>query len=159
MSDAWKEDFPVDWADDHYVTRREFTKSLVLVSCAAFAANGALVAMDRLTPNRTGPETPVPLGPDGGLPVGGSRVFLFDGEPCLLVRIAKAQFAAYSQKCTHLGCPVLYRAKEGDLQCPCHEGYFSLEDGRVLSGPPPRPLPRVELEMKEDGLWARRLVP
>ena len=37
---AWKDDFPVAWVDDHYVTRREFTKSLVLVSCAAFGANG-----------------------------------------------------------------------------------------------------------------------
>ena len=41
---AWKDDFPISWVDDHYVTRREFTKSLVLVSCAAFCANGALVA-------------------------------------------------------------------------------------------------------------------
>ena len=45
---AWKDDFPVSWVDDHYVTRREFTKSLVLVSCAAFCANGALVAMGSL---------------------------------------------------------------------------------------------------------------
>jgi len=158
MTEAWKEDFPVAWADDHYVTRREFTKSLLLVSCAAFAANGALVAMDCLTPKKTTPPAPVPLGRDGGIPVGGWRVFLFDGEPCMLVRLGADRFVAYSQKCTHLGCPVLYRPKEGDLQCPCHEGYFSAEDGRVLSGPPPRALPKVELERKEDGLWARRMV-
>ena len=26
---AWKDDFPISWVDDHFVTRREFTKSLV----------------------------------------------------------------------------------------------------------------------------------
>ena len=49
---VWKDDFPISWVDDHYVTRREFTKSLVLVSCAAFCANGALVAMGALEKRR-----------------------------------------------------------------------------------------------------------
>ena len=51
---AWKDDFPISWVDDHYVTRREFTKSLVLVSCAAFCANGALVAMGAWEKSRAG---------------------------------------------------------------------------------------------------------
>ena len=40
------------------------------------------------------------------------------------------------------------------LHCPCHEGFFNAEDGKVISGPPPRPLPRVELERRGDELWA-----
>lgn len=158
MSDmpAWKDDFPISWVDDHYVTRREFTKSLVLLSCAAFCANGALVAMEAIEKHRSA-EKPAPrmVARVPELPVGASRIFEFPaGEPCLLVRIAEDRFVAYSQKCTHLGCPVVYRAQGCKLYCPCHEGYFSPEDGKVLAGPPPRPLPRVELQRRGDELWA-----
>ncbi|HEV3026629.1 MAG TPA: Rieske (2Fe-2S) protein [Planctomycetota bacterium] len=154
---AWKHDFPVSWADDHYVTRREFTKSLVLVSCAASVANGALVAMGEME-KRRGPEhlEPRKIASVHELPVGASRVFGFPGpeDPCLLVRLDADRFVAFRQKCTHLGCPVLYRKESGKLHCPCHEGYFSAEDGKVLAGPPPRPLPRIELLQKGDELWA-----
>jgi Rieske Fe-S protein len=154
---AWKDDFPISWVDDSYVTRREFTKSLVLVSCSAFCANGALVAMDAYAKGKA-PESAAPLkiGKVADLPVGASRVFEYPsaGEPCLLVRLAADRYVAFAQKCTHLGCPVLYRKESGKLHCPCHEGYFSAEDGRVLAGPPPRPLPKVDIQAKGDELWA-----
>jgi nitrite reductase/ring-hydroxylating ferredoxin subunit len=154
---AWKDDFPVAWADDHFVTRREFTKSLVLVSCAAFAANGALVAIGARERLRgSGPFEPRRVASVADVPPGGSLVFDFPepGDRCLLLRLDSDRFVALGQKCTHLGCPVLYRHEEKKLHCPCHEGYFSAEDGRVLSGPPPRPLPRIQLERRGDDLWA-----
>jgi Rieske Fe-S protein len=70
------------------------------------------------------------------------------------VRLDADRFVAFAQKCTHLGCPVLYRQESRQLHCPCHEGYFNAEDGKVIAGPPPRPLPRIELERKGDELWA-----
>src|SRR6185295_960758 len=152
---AWKEDFPISWGDDSYVTRRGFTKSLVLVSCAMSCANGALVAREALE-RRAAPASlaPMRIGSVQGLPIGGSRVFEYGGEPCLLIRLDADRTAAYGQKCTHLGCPVLYRKETKKLHCPCHEGYFNAEDGKVLAGPPPRPLPRVTLERRGDDLWA-----
>lgn len=154
---AWKEDFPISWGDDSYVTRREFTKSLVLVSCATFCANGALVAREAME-RRAAPEpvSPMKIGGFGDLAVGASRIFEFPraGEPCLLIRLDADRYAAYGQKCTHLGCPVLYRKETKKLHCPCHEGYFNAEDGKVLAGPPPRPLPKVTLERRGDELWA-----
>lgn len=157
MSDEpnWKENFPIAWSDDHYVTRREFTKSLVLVSCAAFASNGALVALHAWN-GRRGDAPPRRVCGVDELPVGGSRVFDFPtaGDACLLVRLEEDRFAAFSQKCTHLGCPVIYRPKPQCLYCPCHEGFFDAGTGEVLAGPPPRPLPRVELERRGDELWA-----
>jgi len=151
---AWKDDFPISWVDDHYVTRREFTKSLGLVSCAAFAATGTLAALGA---RRGGPRgAPARIAGVEELPVGGWKVFEYPepGDPCLLVRLDRDRFAAFSQKCTHLGCPVVFRAAARKLYCPCHEGYFAAEDGRVLAGPPPRPLPRVNLERRGDDLWA-----
>ena len=29
---AWRQDFPIDWPQDHFVARRDFTKFLVLTS-------------------------------------------------------------------------------------------------------------------------------
>jgi Rieske Fe-S protein len=113
--------------------------------------------MDHLAKTKAPENTaPLKIGNVADLPVGASRVFEYPsaGEPCLLVRLAADRYVAFSQKCTHLGCPVLYRKETGKLHCPCHEGYFSAEDGRVLAGPPPRPLPRVEIRAKGDELWA-----
>ncbi len=39
---AWRRDFPIDWARDHYVERRELMKFLVLTSLAFRPANSGL---------------------------------------------------------------------------------------------------------------------
>jgi len=93
------------------------------------------------------------------LPVGGVKVFSYPGpeDPCILVRTAQDAFAAYSQKCTHLSCAVYYDATEKRLECPCHQGFFSIADGSVLQGPPQRPLPRVVLRRDRDALIAIRM--
>jgi Rieske Fe-S protein len=76
------------------------------------------------------------------------------GEPCLLIRRSQDEFVAFSQKCTHLSCAVIYAKDNDRIECPCHNGYFSARDGRVLQGPPPRPLPRVLLERRGGELVA-----
>jgi cytochrome b6-f complex iron-sulfur subunit len=48
-------------------------------------------------------------------------------------------FRAFSAICTHLGCIVGWDAARRQIECPCHAGFFDL-NGRVVSGPPPRPL-------------------
>ena len=78
-------------------------------------------------------------------------------DPCILVRRTNGAFTAFSQKCTHLSCAVYYSAENDRLECPCHEGYFSARTGRVLQGPPPRPLPRILLEQRGDDLVATGL--
>jgi Rieske Fe-S protein len=90
------------------------------------------------------------------VPVGGVRLFTYPGpnDPCILVQPVAGQFVAYSQKCTHLSCAVYYARDHRRLECPCHEGFFSVDTGRVLQGPPPRPLPRVVLERHGDDLVA-----
>lgn len=39
--------------------------------------------------------------------------------------------------------------------CPCHEGPFSAEDGRVLARPPPKPLPRHPVEIRGGEVWVK----
>jgi Rieske Fe-S protein len=44
--------------------------------------------------------------------------------------------------------------EKGILRCPCHEGIFDLATGRNIAGPPPRPLPRVAIEVDGDDVYA-----
>jgi Rieske Fe-S protein len=91
--------------------------------------------------------------------VGGTLVFQYPAahDPCILVRLGDAEFVAYSQKCTHLSCAVIPRPDRGDIHCPCHEGYFDLRSGRPIAGPPPRPLPRILLEIRGREVYATRV--
>lgn len=52
---------------------------------------------------------------------------------------------AVSRKCTHLGCKINYRKKEGFLECPCHQSRFTLK-GDVIHGPAKKPLPHFKVE-------------
>jgi Rieske Fe-S protein len=151
---AWKDDFPISLVDDDFVTRREFTKSLVWVSCASFIANAALAA--RAVVKDEAPTLPLRIAGRDELAVGQARVFHYpdESEPCVLIRLAADRFVAFGQKCTHLGCPVLYEASKQQLQCPCHEGFFDAATGHVVSGPPPRELPVVGLEIRGEDIWA-----
>jgi menaquinol-cytochrome c reductase iron-sulfur subunit len=56
-----------------------------------------------------------------------------------LRRVDEQQFKAFSVDCTHLGCPVRWLSTADLFMCPCHGGVF-YADGRVASGPPPKPL-------------------
>ena len=55
---------------------------------------------------------------------------------------------AMSAECTHLGC-VLDRTDDG-FQCPCHGSRFD-EQGKVISGPAPRPLACFRIDLAPDG--------
>lgn len=76
------------------------------------------------------------------VPVSGKRV--------LVLQNAAQEILALDAKCTHEGCTVQYLASESAIWCACHNARFDL-DGRVLSGPPPRPLPKFAAERQEDG--------
>lgn len=156
----WRQDFPIRWENDHYVTRRELAKFLTLGSALLVGANAVLAVVGRL---RRRPATPAQrIGSASALGVGQSILFRYPTErdPCILVRTEKGELVAYSQVCTHLSCAVVYEQEERDgatrerLFCPCHHGVFSCEQGLPTAGPPTRRLPRIRLEQRGDALWA-----
>jgi Rieske Fe-S protein len=152
----WREDFPINWEEDHTVTRREFTKFLALTSCGLFLGTGGIAVWEWAHRRQPTDTVAVPIAQIDEVPVGGVKVFRYPtaNDPCILIRLAPAQLAAYSQTCTHLSCPVHYEAERRQIRCPCHEGYFAVEDGRVLAGPPRRPLPRIVLSVRGAEIWA-----
>lgn len=76
------------------------------------------------------------------VPVGGKRL--------LILEDSEGELHALDAKCTHEGCTVRYLPGDGLISCACHNGRFDLE-GRVLSGPPPRPLGRYFVQRESDG--------
>jgi nitrite reductase/ring-hydroxylating ferredoxin subunit len=144
----WREDFPVRWDEDHYMTRRELAKFLTLGSGLLAGVNG-LIAYIGLTSRIA--NTPIQrIAAADDVPPGGSMLFRYPtaDDPCILVRDVSGRFDAFSQVCTHLSCAVVHRPDQRELACPCHKGSFSANDGRPLAGPPTRRLPRIVIEQR-----------
>jgi Rieske Fe-S protein len=152
---AWRKDFPIDWSEDHYVARRDFTRFMVLTSLAFFVGQLWIGYQNWLRRRRgqVGIRLVTEL---AGIPVGGALKFEYPepGDPCVLVRPDERTLLAYSQKCTHLSCAVIPRVAEGRFECPCHAGSFDLTTGRPLAGPPRRPLPIIQLEVRGQHVYA-----
>jgi nitrite reductase/ring-hydroxylating ferredoxin subunit len=151
----WRRDFPIDWPQDEYISRRDFTRFLVLTSLA-FTVGQFWILLQNYWRKASG-ELPIQeIVALDELPVGGWLVFTYPDEhnDCVLVRLAEESFVAYDQQCTHLLCPVIPQPESGGLHCPCHEGLFDLQSGRPLAGPPSRPLPRITLEIRNNRVYA-----
>ena len=158
----WKEDFPIRWEEDHYVTRRELAKFLTLGSALLVGANAAVAIAGRA--RRAKSFEPRRVAAASALAPGQALLFRYPTEedPCILVRTRAGALVAFSQVCTHLSCAVVYRASDDKLYCPCHEGLFACDPGergaQPLEGPPERPLPRIVLEVRGDDVYATAVV-
>lgn len=64
-----------------------------------------------------------------------------------LRRNDEQEFIAFSVDCTHLGCPVRWLPNADLFLCPCHGGVY-YKNGNVASGPPPKPLPRYPVRVR-----------
>jgi nitrite reductase/ring-hydroxylating ferredoxin subunit len=152
---AWRQDFPIDTQRDDDVSRRQFTRFLVLTSLA-FAVGQFWILVQNWLRRWRGQPPLASIARIDEVPIGGAHVFDYPdpGEPCILLRPAADTFLAYNQKCTHLSCAVVPQPQEGCLRCPCHHGCFDLQTGRAISGPPRRPLPRITLEVRDGVVYA-----
>lgn len=141
-------------SEDSLVTRRDYLRILVTIS-GGLAAGAVAVAIG-VFPRRTGSAGQVRIAT--ALAPGQRVTFAYPSadDPAIAMRLPNGMLVAYSAVCTHLSCAVLWR--DGELQCPCHDGRFSVETGAVLAGPPPRPLPRIVLEERPDGIYATEAI-
>lgn len=149
-------EFPYERDEEGQVTRREFCNFLFLTSSALFL--GAIGFAGKSVYDAQVTQTYSPLKIEGAseLQPGTALNFRYPREEdsAILVRASNGSFYAYGQKCTHLSCPVYYDKQSMHLECPCHEGGFDVATGNVLYGPPPRPLDKIELEMRGTEVWA-----
>ena len=151
---VWRRDFPLTSSGEDEVTRREFVRFLVLASGGFAAGNVGIALWSSLRSINTG--EPRPIVALDRVPVGTAFLFSYPtgSDPAILVHLPGNELRAFSQKCTHLGCVVYYQPARGEMECPCHEGHFDADTGAVISGPPQRPLGRIDVEVREGTVWA-----
>ena len=73
-----------------------------------------------------------------------------------LRRTAGTSVTALHAACPHAGCFVDYRGDRKDFFCPCHNSSFAA-DGTIADpkSPSPRPLDRLDLEVRGNEVWIR----
>jgi menaquinol-cytochrome c reductase iron-sulfur subunit len=76
--------------------------------------------------------------------------------PIYVRRGSQDDFTVFSPKCTHLGCATQWNGNTQQFFCPCHGGVFDAE-GKVVAGPPPRPLDRYETKVENGRLYVGAL--
>ncbi len=87
----------------------------------------------------------------------GYKIVRFGNEPVILVRAAQGDLRAFAATCTHLDCIVEYQPDKKRIWCNCHNGEYDL-NGRVVAGPPPKPLRQYEVHVLESGAGAGTVV-
>ena len=135
--------FPIAIAAERRLDRRRFL-------CAA-GATTVLALGGEWTARRAAPAMRLErvVVPDAAtLAVGEARAFATPaGLQALAVRLDPSTVVAFDRHCPHLGCPVVWAAGRGRFECPCHAAVFEARTGRVLTGPPPRGLTPLSLEV------------
>ncbi len=90
-----------------------------------------------------GAESKIPLGEAVPMELGGHKILVLKTEEGL---------AAFSRRCTDLGCLVSWNRERQQFVCPCHQGTFD-KTGLNIAGPPPRPLDRFEIVRRGEQLY------
>jgi arsenite oxidase small subunit len=150
------------------LTRREFLKA-----SGAAAAAGAAVAAPATAEAAAGQAYPIKaVSKAGGMQVNAARQFTYPdaASPCTVVKLGKAvpggvgpdsDIVAYSNLCTHMGCPVSYDASARTFKCPCHFSVFDAEmHGQMICGQATENLPRIQLawNQKDDSITAMGVI-
>lgn len=147
-------------------TRRSFLKGLVVAAAALLLVPVERFAQFLWASKREGGEVYLRTRIANKNSLGVNESLLFEyphkDRPAILIHLASGEFVAYDAICTHLGCQVHFNKtpivgwedRSLNLFSPCHGGVFDPTDGKVLTGPPPRPLPKIKLEFENDDIFA-----
>jgi Rieske Fe-S protein len=154
----WKTDFPIERSTATTISRRDFARYLCFVSGGLAAGSGFVVLKTQFFPSPK-VEGEHLVCRTGDIPVGATRAFTLPGSsiPYILIRLENGAWRAYEQKCTHLSCAVYYRPGSGQIECPCHNGFFDAMTGEPVAGPPPRALPALEVVVRGNELYVKAI--
>jgi len=90
-----------------------------------------------------GAESRIPMGEAVPMELGGHKILILKTDDGV---------AAFSRRCTDLGCLVSWNRERQQFVCPCHQGTFD-KTGLNVAGPPPRPLDRFEVVKRGEQLY------
>jgi len=152
-------------AGSRHISRRDF---ITLATAAVGTFIGAAVGLPAIAylidpAFKTGStDTWIPLGKLDSFEIGKPILSTFtrskvngweksvNSYGVFVLRKSQTEVVVFSNVCTHLSCRVNWNADKQQYICPCHDGRFGI-DGKVVSGPPPRPLDVYETKV-EDGI-------
>jgi Rieske Fe-S protein len=152
----YQAEFPYERDEDAQVTRREFCNFLFLTSSALLAGTAGFSAKAFYDAREANTLPPIAIDGAAEMQPGSALNFHYpsEEESAIIVRARDGSYAAFGQKCTHLSCPVHYSKTNDRLECPCHDGGFDAKTGDVLYGPPPRPLDKIDIEIRDGQIFA-----
>lgn len=151
---------------DYMISRRGFVGRVVgLVGGVITVVVGLPVVGYFISPalTRSSEEEWITLGPASTVAPGVPTPFTFSqikkvgwkiermNQTVYAVTEDNQNYNVFSDACTHLSCKVHWEEERQAFVCPCHDGIFDLE-GKVVSGPPPKPLYKFENKIENDQL-------
>lgn len=130
------------------IRRRDFLNEIATAALGVASLGAAVETIRFLSPDVLfEPPTSFRIGTPVDYPV--NSVTYFAEQQVYVLRTANGIFAQ-SAVCTHLGCITQWNPEPRWISCPCHGSRFS-DDGKVLLGPAPRPLPHFDVRLMADG--------
>lgn len=105
-----------------------------------WVAIGGVTKFKSETPQRVAYE----YADEGGYSVERTRRVAFVGR-------REEDVIVLSPVCTHMGCNVAFNETSSLFECPCHGGKYDMS-GRVVDGPPPKPLRRFQTRTRDGNL-------
>ena len=144
------------------ITRRRFLARMSLAVCGAIGVVLSVPILAYLLSPLIRPSRQIwrGVGPADGFKIGRTVLVAIEDPSALewagqtaltaawLRRDSDTGFTAFAVNCTHLGCPVNWLEDARLFLCPCHGGVYNA-DGSVAGGPPPRPLLRYEVRVRD----------
>jgi cytochrome b6-f complex iron-sulfur subunit len=134
--------------------RRDFLANLVLAAAGLLALGGFAARFFAFLY----PEVPaekvleVPVIARSQIPTNGGVVVNLPAGHVAVLDV-NGEVRAFSAVCTHLGCLITWQpTSDHAWYCPCHKGKYDRE-GRVVSGPPPRPLTRYPVSVRDGQVY------
>jgi Rieske Fe-S protein len=138
---------------DSTTSRRHFIDLLLGASILGWLASIAYPVIRYLRPlPQNGPTGPTHLTREETAKLEQDKFVIVpvSGQRVIVLQSPDQKLLAFSSKCTHEGCTVTFLPAQSLIWCPCHDGRYDLH-GRVLSGPPPKPLPEYAVQRQPDG--------
>ncbi len=139
------------------ITRREFLNYILSGGGLALTATAAYSLLRYITPPE-GTETAVSsvvAAKKGELSPNSGKIFRFGDKPGILINTPGGELRAFNAVCTHLNCTVQYDPQGRYILCACHNGHFDLT-GKVISGPPHRPLEQYKVNTRGEDIVVSR---
>jgi cytochrome b6-f complex iron-sulfur subunit len=129
--------------------RRRFLDALLSVGFVSTAVAIAYPVGRFLVPPESGEASTnsAVAGKSAALKPNSALIFPFGSKPAIVIRTIGGDLKAFSAVCTHLECTVQFKSDTSQIWCACHNGVYDL-GGNVVSGPPPRPLESLTVNLR-----------